>query len=151
MKLKRLFQVSSLPCCGSIAMLALRLVAGTAFAIHGWGKIQNPFGWMGPDSSIPGIFLGLAALSEFGGGIAWVLGLLTPLASFGIACTMTVAAATHLSKGDPFVGQGASYELALVYLCVALALLACGPGCCSVDRKVFGSREGGDCPAGPGK
>src|SRR5258708_34408927 len=58
---------------------------------HGWSKIQHPFSWMGPDSGTPAFFQSLAALSEFGGGMAWILGLLLPLASFGIACTMAVA------------------------------------------------------------
>src|SRR5687768_2479580 len=74
-----------------LALLLLRLCAGLAFMFHGWGKITNPFGWMGPDAPVPSVLLGLAALSEFGGGLAWVLGLLTPLASAGIFFTMAVA------------------------------------------------------------
>jgi len=42
-------------------------------------------------ASVPGFLQGLAALSEFGGGLALIAGLLTPLAAFGIACTMVVA------------------------------------------------------------
>jgi putative oxidoreductase len=49
---------------------------GTAFLFHGWSKIQNPFGWMGPQSCMPGILLALAALSEFGGGLALIVGFL---------------------------------------------------------------------------
>jgi len=55
----------------SIVLLLLRLVAGSAFILHGWQKVQNPVGWMGPESSIPGFFQFLAAISEFGGGIGW--------------------------------------------------------------------------------
>jgi putative oxidoreductase len=40
----------------STGLFLLRVVAGLAFILHGWGKIQNPFGWMGPDANIPGIF-----------------------------------------------------------------------------------------------
>jgi len=65
------------------ALLLLRIVSGCAFAIHGWGKIQDPFHWMGSESSIPGVLQGLAALSEFGGGLAWAVGLLTRLAALG--------------------------------------------------------------------
>jgi putative oxidoreductase len=79
----------------STGLLLLRIVAGLAFMFHGWGKIKNPTGWMGPDANIPGILQALAAISEFGGGLAWILGALTPLASFGLACTMAVAAYTH--------------------------------------------------------
>jgi len=54
---------------GSVGLLLLRLVVGAAFLFHGWPKIQNPFGWMGPEAPMPGILLALAALAEFGGGI----------------------------------------------------------------------------------
>lgn len=127
----------------SAGLLILRLVAGSAFIFHGYGKIRNPFGWMGPDAAVPGIFQALAAVSEFGGGFAWMLGLLTPLASLGLACTMTVAVWTHATVlHDPFVALkgGRSYELAGVYLCVAVLLLAAGPGRFSVDRVVFGEK-----------
>ena len=126
----------------SLALLALRLVAGAAFILHGRGKIQHPFGWMGADSSIPGFMQGLAALAEFGGGIAWVLGLLTPLASLGILCTMSVAIyMTAVVMHLPFTGAAQSWELAAVYWGVALLLLAAGPGRFALDRLVFGLRK----------
>ncbi|MBI4412030.1 MAG: DoxX family protein [Deltaproteobacteria bacterium] len=138
--MKNLFKPYPLSCGPSTGLLLLRLVAGLAFMHHGFGKIQNPFGWMGPDAAIPGIFQALAAVSEFGGGLAWILGLLTPLASFGIACTMAVAVWTHaIIRGDPFVGQSA-YELAAVYFCIAVLLLCGGPGRFSLDRILFGER-----------
>jgi putative oxidoreductase len=127
----------------STGLLILRLVAGLAFTHHGYGKIQNPFGWMPSDSGVPGALQALAAVSEFGGGLAWMLGLLTPLASIGLACTMTVAVFMHaIVLGDPFVpqGPGGSYELASVYFCVAVLLLLAGPGRFSVDRVVFGEK-----------
>jgi putative oxidoreductase len=73
-----------------------------------------------------------------------MLGLLTPLASFLIACTMAVAAfMVHIPAGDPFVafkkGQG-SYEPALGYLAIAIALLLAGPGRLSLDWVLFGRR-----------
>jgi putative oxidoreductase len=143
MNAKRFFTVSEHPALAGAALLLLRVVAGLAFMIHGWGKIQDPFGWAGPDSPIPGFLLGLAALSEFGGGLAWILGLLTPLASLGIAFTMAVAFSFHaFVRGDSFVSTtgGPAYELAAIYFCIALALMAVGPGRYSLDRKVFGAR-----------
>jgi len=127
----------------SAGLLILRLLAGVAFMYHGYGKIQHPFGWMGPDAGIPGVFQALAAVSEFGGGLAWMLGLLTPLASLGLASTMTVAVWMHAAVlHDPFVALkgGRSYELASVYLCVAVLLLLAGPGRYSVDRVAFGEK-----------
>jgi len=142
MNLRRFFTVPEHSTFASTALLLLRLVAGVAFMLHGWSKIQNPFGWM-PGDSTPGIFQALAALSEFGGGLAWILGLLTPLASLGILSTMTVAAGFHaIQRGDPFVGKGGpSWELAAIYFCIALVLIAVGPGRFALDRFVFGSRK----------
>ena len=118
-----------LPAGVSLALLALRIVAGVAFVMHGWPKIRDPFGWMG--SGTPAVLQALAAIAEFGGGLGWILGLLTPAASLGIACTMVVAVARHvLVKRDPFLG---GYELAAIYLCVALLLLLAGPGRFSID------------------
>ncbi len=121
----------------AVGLLMLRVVAGAAFMFHGWMKIQNPFGWMGPDSGMPAVLQALAALSEFGGGLCWILGLLTPLASFGILCTMGVALSRHIPHGDPFVGRPPSFELALVYLSVAMLFLLRGPGVLSLDALVF--------------
>jgi len=128
---------------GDSALVAIRVAAWLAFMFHGWATVQNPLAWMGPDASVPGVFQALAAVAEFGGGLGWISELLTPLASFGIACTMTVAFATHaFVRGDPFVSPtGApAYELATVYFCIALVLMALGPGRFSADRAVFGER-----------
>ena len=143
MSIMKLFSVPERSTFADLALLLIRVVAGLAFMLHGWGKIQNPFGWMGPDGFAPGILQALAALSEFGGGLAWILGLLTPLASLGIACTMTVAFSLHaIVRGDPFVSMtgGPSSELAAVYFCIALLLIAMGPGRISLDRPLFGPR-----------
>jgi putative oxidoreductase len=89
---------------------------------------------MGPDAPTPGILQALAALSEFGGGLAWVLGALVPLASLGLFFTMAFAVYFHaVVRGDPFVGQAGSYEPALLYLAIAVMLMTVGPGLYSVD------------------
>jgi putative oxidoreductase len=116
------------------------MLAGAAFMHHGYGKIQSPFGWMGPDSTTPGFLQALAALSEFGGGLAWILGLLTPIATFGILCTMGYATYVHMiMRGDPFVGSP-SWELASLYFTLAVLFLLAGPGRISLDKKIFGTR-----------
>lgn len=117
----------------STGLLILRLFFGLALAMHGWGKIQNPMAWAG--DNFPGILQLLAAVSEFGGGIAWMLGLLTPVASFGVFCTMVVAVHMHaVVKGDPFIG---GYELAMAYLIFSIAIIVTGPGKYSLDNKFF--------------
>jgi putative oxidoreductase len=142
--LSTIFRPPSQTVRASAGLLVLRLFCGYAFMTHGWGKIQKPFSWMGPDATIPGFFQALAALSEFGGGLAWILGLLTPLASFGLACTMAVAAYTHLvvmKQGLVATGPGGSAEPAATYFCVAMALMLAGPGRFSADAFVFREKK----------
>lgn len=130
---------------GAIALLLVRLVMGVAFILHGLPKMQNPFAWMnamGMQTAVPGFLQAIAAFTEVGGGIALILGLFTTLAAFGIVCQMIGALLlVHFPNGDPFVAQGrSSYELALVYLVVAILLIALGPGRWSVDALLFGRR-----------
>lgn len=138
-KLKSFLQPYVLPKGVSVALLLVRLVMGIALVMHGWGKIQTPMSWMGPDAPVPGFLQFLAALSEFGGGIALLLGLLTSVAMLGLFCTMAVAVHMHaVIKGDPFVG---GYELALVYLILAVMFMLTGPGAFALDVKVFGHKS----------
>lgn len=130
--------------CASAALLLLRVVAGSAFVLHGWMLIQHPFSWMGPQAPIPGFFQALAAIAEFGGGLAWIVGLLTPVATLGIGFTMIVAVLTHIvMMKDPFVNTtgGSSYELALIYLCVSVVILVFGAGKYSIDKLILGARK----------
>ncbi len=142
--LKKVFAVRQHWIPGDSALLLIRVVVGLAFMFHGWSKVQNPFGWMGEDAFAPAVFQALAALSEFGGGFAWIIGLLTPLASLGILSTMTVALSMHMfMRGDPFVSSagGPAFELPAVYFCVAILLITMSPGRFSLDRLIFGYRS----------
>lgn len=128
---------------GAATLLVVRVVMGVAFILHGWPKIQNPMGWMNAmgGEGVPSFIQALAALAEFGGGIALVLGLLTPLAALGIVCQMLGALfMVHFPMGHPFVAPtgGPSYELPLVYLALAILLLVMGPGRWSFDALLFG-------------
>jgi putative oxidoreductase len=133
---------------GALGLLVLRVVAGAALMLHGWEKIQDPFGWADniPGFKPAGFLQALAALAEFGGGIALMAGFLTPLAGLGIACTMGVAIAKyHLASDHPFVDPkgGPSFELAAAYLAVAINLILVGPGMLSVDAFLLGRRGSG--------
>lgn len=140
--MKKFFAVTSAPMATDFGLMFLRVFVGYAFIMHGWGKIQNPMAWMGPDAAIPGILQLLAAISEFGGGIALILGLLTRLASLGLFFTMVVAAAYHLMNGDPLIasGPGGSAEPATVYMLIALLFILHGPGRHSADKALFGGK-----------
>jgi putative oxidoreductase len=132
--------IRKFPVVVDIALLLVRLVVGTAFMHHGYGKIQHPMTWMGPQSTYPGIFQALSAISEFIGGAALALGFLSRIAAFGIICNMSVAVHLHMFKlGDPFVNAtgGGSYELALIYLVIGVLFLFAGPGKFSLDQLIF--------------
>lgn len=134
----------------AVGILFLRIFVGFAMASHGQGKIANPFGWMDAFApGVPGILQALAALAEFGGGLALMFGLFTPLACLGIMSTMAVATLMHLTNDATptyFVKpqnapQGAdSYESALLYFVPALTILLTGPGILSADAAIFGRK-----------
>jgi len=124
----------------AVGLLFLRLIMGAAFVLHGFDKIQHPFDWMG--DKVPGALQALAAFSEFGGGIALILGLLTPLAALGLMCTMFVGALKHIAVDKyPFVAKGDSWEAAGVYFVLALMLVLTGPGKLSLDALLFGRNK----------
>jgi len=122
-------------------LLAIRLVFGGALALHGLQKLSNPFGWMGPEAPVPGVLQFLAFFSEFGGGLALIFGLLTPLAALGVLATMAVAA-LMAHGADPWVGGPGekSKEGALGYFAFALLMLLSGPGKLSLDAMLFGRK-----------
>jgi putative oxidoreductase len=131
---------------GAFALFVLRAVAGSAFVLHGSTKIRDPFHWMDHIPNVepaPGVLQALAAVAEFGGGFALILGLFTPIAALGIAANMIVALAmVHLPHRDPFVAPGqASFEPAADYLAVMIVLLLLGPGALSFDFLLFGKKE----------
>jgi putative oxidoreductase len=122
---------------GAFGLLLLRLVMGAAFVLHGWPKIQNPLNWMEGLGlgHIPSFLQAIAAFAEFAGGLALILGLLTPIAAFLLFCQMIGALTlVHFPQGDPFVRvEGSSYELPLLYLVLSLLLMLLGPGKFSLD------------------
>ncbi len=126
---------------GALGLLALRVVVGAAFVMHGLFKFAGgATTWMG--DAFPGYLQFAVALTEVAGGILLALGLLTPLAALGLGGVMVGAVLFHLANGDPFVkkpsAEGGSYELAAVFLAVAILSLLAGPGKLSCDYFLFG-------------
>ena len=133
----------------SFGVLVLRLVMGTAFLFHGWPKIQHPFGWTGPDADMPGVLQSLAALSEFGGGLALILGLLDPglpASGLGGRCFLhwrPCIFRTVIRSWENLVRL--VFELPAVYLAFALLLLLVGAGRFSLDALLFSKPIGPEC------
>lgn len=127
----------------ALGLLILRLVAGMGLIMHGYPKLVHATTWMGATSGVPGWLQAMSPLAEFGGGLALLFGLLTPLAALGIMCNMAVALfLVHFANRDPFVAPsgwtGSSYETAAMYLAIAFMFLLTGPGRHSLDHILFG-------------
>ena len=83
------------------------------------------------------LWLGAAALSEFLGGILVLLGLLTRLGAFLIACVMlTAMIGVHWRNGFFLAQNSTGIEFTLALLAGALALMIAGGGQASVDRLI---------------
>ena len=128
----------------------LRLVLGVIFFAHGSQKMLGWFGGYGFKGTmafftqtmhIPAFFAFLAITAEFFGGIGLILGLLTRVAAFGIACNMLVAIfMVHLPNGFfmNWTGQqkGEGFEYHLLVLAMTVAIMILGSGAFSVDRAL---------------
>lgn len=124
-----------------LGLLLLRLIVGGAFVVHGLPKIQAPFNWMGPTAPVPGFLQALAAVAEFFGGLALIVGALTPLASLGLAFTMAFALfMVHIRMGHAWIASDpskASYEIVALYLISFITLILTGPGAYSIDAHLL--------------
>ena len=127
-------------------ILILRLVIGSCFVIHGYPKIMDgPEKWamiggamknVGIDFA-PAFWGFCAAASEFFGGMALIVGLLTRVAASGIAFTMLIATVMHVTHGDGF--EKFSHPLEL--MTVGVLLILSGVGKWSLDNLVFKKLE----------
>lgn len=130
-----------------IAALLLRLGAGLIFLPHGWAKVFGEGGPAAFAADLPSFglpsFLGyVAAYAELVGAALLIVGFLSRLDAFLLACTMAgaiyavklpdVIAEIQPGANKAFVIlRGIELELALFSICVALVFL--GAGRVSVD------------------
>lgn len=138
------------------ATLTLRIAIGLIFIPHGWSKV---FGSEGASAfahdvtsyHLP-VFLGYAAAySELFAGALLIIGVLTRIDAFLLACTMFVATfvvqlpeALHdpdNANANKFFASMHAIELPLALLAASVALVFLGGGRWSVDELVAGRRS----------
>lgn len=130
----------------SIGVFIIRIILGLTFVGHGAQKL---FGWFGGGGvkgtgkffeSIgikPGTAMAaLAGLSEFGGGLLFALGLITPIAALLIIGPMLMAIIkVHAANG--FWSSNGGMEYNLVIIAVAVGVAMTGAGSYSIDAMIF--------------
>ena len=126
-------------------LLILRLGIGVMFVYHGAPKIMGgPAKWEGLGKAVgffglsfaPAFWGFMAAVSEFGGGIAILLGLLMREFCALLVITMIVAASFHFNRGEGLFGAAHAVELGIVFL----SLIFIGPGKYSLEEKFWPGR-----------
>jgi putative oxidoreductase len=132
-----------------VSLTTLRVVLGVVFFAHG---AQRMLGWFGGDgfqgtmgtltqTGMPAPVAVLIICAQFFGGLGLVAGLLTRIASLGVAGLMIGAIfMVHLPNGffmnwmGTQKGEGIEYHL--LALAMATALLLRGAGAFSLDRAL---------------
>jgi putative oxidoreductase len=129
----------------SLALLIVRVVIGLLMIGHG---SQKMFGWFGGNGFAktigflksvgfkPALFWALlGALGELGGGVLFLLGLLTPLGALAIFASMLMAVLKFHWKAGIWAQKG-GYEYPFVVAIVALATGLVGAGSYSIDAVI---------------
>jgi len=118
-----------------VGFLVARILMPILFIVAGWGKITGYAGTQQYMESmgVPGFFLPLTILLEFGGGLAILFGLLTrTTALFTAGFTLLTAFIFHNN-----FAEGANSIMFMKNLTIAggyLLLGITGPGAFSIDR-----------------
>jgi putative oxidoreductase len=128
----------------SKSLVALTVLRVVVMAAHGFQKVMDPSQFQGHlehmGFPLPSVMTYLAIAGELFGGLGLVVGLLTPIAAFGVACTMAVAITTVHLKHGLFTANG-GFEFPLVMLASALWFMAVGAGPWSLDALIRAARD----------
>lgn len=143
--MKALFQTDD-----AWSSLVLRAVLGIVMLPHGAQKLLGWFGGFGfagtmgfftEQMHIPAVLAFLVIMAESFGSLGLIVGFLTRVAAFGIACIMVVAIAmVHWPHGffmNWFGKQaGEGFEYHLLVLGIAVVLMVAGAGKWSADQVI---------------
>lgn len=108
-----------------LGLLIIRVGIGVMFILHGYPKLtggSEMWTQVGSAMSNVGInfghtvFGGMAALSEFGGGLCILLGIFFRPSLCMLVFTMIIATVMHLSSGDGIMGASHAVESAIVFV-----------------------------------
>ena len=119
-----------------LSSFILRLAVGTLFIIHGYPKLtaaQRKQGgaWM-KSQGMPAAMIPLGGFVEFFGGLALILGLLTPIVAALSALWML--STTWFAIGKMKKKYVSGYEIDITLFLAALALALLGSGIFSIDH-----------------
>jgi putative oxidoreductase len=129
------------------APLLARLALGLVMFPHGAQKVLGWFGGHGLSATmslmtskmgIPAVFAALAITAEFLGSIGLVVGALSRVAAFGIACVMATAVVLVNARVGFFMNwlgtqRGEGFEFHILAIGLALVVMVAGAGKLSVD------------------
>lgn len=118
-----------------LSVFVLRVIAGVALMVHGYGKIMNPFGnvaFVETIGFVPGVVWSpLLAAGEFFGGLLLAIGLLTRPAAFVGMFILLVTVWYHwIMKGEGYGGA----EKSLLWAAICFYFVAHGGRYASIDR-----------------
>lgn len=123
------------------APVALRVMLGVIFIVHGYPKLKNlqgTAGFLGSQGFKPAMFWALVlGLTEFVGGVAILIGLASRVAAALLIVSMVVASFLQIFKWKTPLKKpdgGAGYEFDLLIIAALIALLLLGSGNLSVDQ-----------------
>ncbi len=124
---------------GMTAYTVLRVAVGVIMVAHGLQKLMGVSAFEDQVADmgfpLPELFSRIAIAAEFMGGAGVLIGLLTPLAAFGVLMVLLTAIfGVHLENG--LFAKDGGFEFPLTLACAALLFMLNGAGAFSVDAML---------------